>query len=454
MLPSTKFKAYTRERLQKLAAVTLIAVCTVIVIVFMPRQFMNYSPSYAYSQLLSASQSEPAKHEPSDSGINGTDGERVEASSALGSAGQVPGITRGMVEDMMRHYESDRKGCSVKYSADGPCKEQRDAPPCSREVFRESAATRDSFPWEGTLWGNTTDPHYRPSFCTLDKISRFTDLGGKCKHNKKNFKIVVYGDSNGNNLRTALIRTLKSLGATCFLERSEKFDDPKILRTRDVNYFATRDFPAEYLQGVRSIYRAGGDMARTYKCVHVTSLESWNITIEYISATRLVDTSISMGKELNRTLMFSSFNEYLFRHYYKDKGYPDALFIWVPLHHMKWFASLRKLALDVSYLDQLARIYLPATTQIYWIPDSRECHRVDWRLPNGLRTNQMLYVMNRILYVTLRPRFLNTNDSVYPFLDLGRIVCDVTCVWHKDGGHMVGGFYSVLSRIMLQLACR
>ncbi len=445
---STNVKPYTREMLRRLAAVTLIVVCTVIVIVCMSSRIMKYSPYYGFSHLLSASQSESAKYELRNSGINRTDAASGEALSST-----LPGITRGIIEDMMRHYESDRKGCSVKHRTDGPSKEQRDAPPCSREVFREFVATRDAFPWEGTLWGNTTDPHYQPSFCTLDTIGRFEDLGGKCTHSKQNnLKIVVYGDSNVYQLKSALIRTLKSLGATCFQERTEKFDDPQT-RIRDVNYFATRDFPAEYLQGVRSIYRGGGDMAKEYKCIHVNSFGSWNITVEYISATRLVDTSISMGKELSRTLMFSSFNEYLFRHYYKDKGYPDALFIWVPLHHMKWFTSLRKLALDVSYLDQLARIYLPATTQIYWIPDSRECHNPDWLMPNGLRTNQMLYVMNRILYETLRSRFLNTNGSVYPFLDLGRIVCDVTCVWHKDGGHMIRGFYSMLSRIMLQLAC-
>ncbi len=444
----------SREMRYKLAAVTLIGICTVAGIVCIFRHTMKYSPYYVYiySHLLSASQSESLKLEPSNSGINRTDAPRVEALSALGST--VPGVTRGMVEDMMRHYENDRKGCSVKHSTDNPSIEQIDAPPCSREVFREFVATRDAFPWEGALWGNRTDPHYQPSFCTLDTITRFEDLGGKCAHSKQNnFKIVVYGDSNGNKLKTVLIRTPKSLGVTCFEERGEKFDDPHT-RTRDVNYFATRDFPAEYLQGVRSIYRGDGDKAREYRCTHVTSFESWNITVEYISATRLVDTSISMGKELNRTLMFSSFNEYLFRHYYKDKGYPDALFIWVPLHHMKWFASLRKLALDVNYLDQLARIYLPANTQIYWIPDSRECHNPEWLLPSGLGTNQMLYVMNKILYETLRPRFINTSGDVYPFLDLGRIVCDVTCIWHSDGAHMVDGFYSVLSRMMLQLACR
>ena len=413
---------------------------------------MNHSLKYKGFQVLHTCDLGSSK----DESTNCSDGRktvREEAWYASEMEGIIPWITRGMVENMLSDYESDRQGCSVKYDKDGPSKERRNTPPCSREVFREFVATRNAFPWEGAWWGNKTNPHYRPAFCTLDEISDFKHLGQTCTRGEKNsFKIVVYGDSNANQLTNQILKTLNSLKAACFLDRGEVFGDSKE-RTRDVNYFATHDIPAEYLQGTRSIYRGGGDRAREYKCIYVSSSKGWNITVEYISATRLVDTSISMRKELNRSLVFSSFNEYLFRHYYKDKGYPDALFIWVPFHHMKWFASLRKLALDVSYLDQLARIYLPTTTQIYWIPDSRECHNPEWILPNGMGTNQMLYVMNRVLYETLRPRLLNTSSSVYPFLDLGRIVCDVTCVWHQDGAHMTNEFYSVLGRILLQIAC-
>ncbi len=447
-----------RATLQKPSFAIPLGVCTgiFIVLMYLPHHIRNRYGEDSY--VLSVSASGSSKYRRSrtpvaNSSIRKTTEVGVEAWHAKGMGHAIPWVTRGIVEDMLRYYEGDRKRCSVKHRKDGPSTERRNTPLCSREEFRKFVAARDTFPWEGTLWGNATDPHYQPGFCTLNKLSRFKDLGRRCTHGEKNnFKIVVYGDSNVDNLKGEIIRTLTTLGASCSKVRTEVFDDPQI-RTRDVNYFATRDFPAEYLQGVRSIYRGAGDRAREYKCIHVSSSKRWTIALEYISSTRLVDTSISMGKTLDRTLMFSSFNEYLFRHYYKDKGYPDALFIWVPFHHMKWFTSLRKTALDVRYLDQLARVYLPITTQIYWIPDTRECHNPEWIAPNGMGTNQMLYVMNRVLYETLRPRFLDASSKVYPFLDLGRIVCDVTCAWHKDAAHMINGVYSILSRILLQLAC-
>ncbi len=76
--------------------------------------------------------------------------------------------------------------------------------------------------------------------------------------------------------------------------------------------------------------------------------------------------------------------------------------------------------------------------------DIRECplYRIDLvqyyrQLFNTTRErNEVFHVMNQIIFDTFRDRLLDEEGQYLGFLDMGKILCRLTCNWHQDGGHM------------------
>ena len=226
-------------------------------------------------------------------------------------------------------------------------------------------------------------------------------------------------------------------------------------------YFITPNMPNEMIQS--SPLRASIEVSRQFQCV----LNKETVHIEYISMTRLIhDNGLMIVKHniSKGTLDAANKMEFLLKYYFPYHGFPDLWLFKLPFRHEAWWTPDRsKLAIDARYMMQVLGLYLPRTSRLLFLSDSRECTD---KLPAHIlaswsavqkETRQTtrqttFHAYNQIFYEVfgeLRDRLPN----LYAFLDEMRLSCSMMCDFHRDAGHYVDAYYTSISRYAMESVC-
>ena len=148
------------------------------------------------------------------------------------------------------------------------------------------------------------------------------------------------------------------------------------------------------------------------------------------------------------------------RDYFQFYGVPDLWIMSAPFHHEAWKWNKNEHGQNMKTFKYLISTYLPASTKLVILPDSRECmasmpRRVfeDLSHISNYSKNVITHYMNQMLYEALETTLVANNTNVYGFLDIGILACPFTCHWHSDGAHMVQLWYDHLMILIFQYLC-
>ena len=184
------------------------------------------------------------------------------------------------------------------------------------------------------------------------------------------------------------------------------------------------------------------------------------ITIEFIGMTRLMDNRMFYRKPhhniSDHTKHRSVYLEYLLRDYFPHYGYPDLWIISPPFHHVAWVYTLEQYAVVMGQFARMLDDFMPASTRLLFLTDSRECPARwsrqfldDFRNVSSLSKNEILHAMNQIMFNALQDK-LTRAGNVMGFFDMGSLSCPFTCRWHDDGAHMIQGWCDLQIKLIFQ----
>ncbi len=398
----------------------------------------------------------------------------VERRNSLLEAGDIEGWLKAVKGKATAEYEDNSNTtaaaeCSVTLRLGPETATARSPALCSRSLFSSYLSTHAHLLGSGHWSGTEDHPHFKPDVCTLLSNFSFAGYCSLCGESGRSLpkKIVLVGDSNGARVMLGMMRRLRDMGGLCSFLRKERIKKSETdkLNVRDPNYFTVKDLPLEYLQG--EVLRHRGAAVSSFR-VNCRFGKSHDIHLEYILSLDLIDSSLYMsgytpGKM--RKGLFSTLLQYLFKHYFRATGYPEVFLLYAQFKHVKWHSPLPVVAQSIRYINMLIKTYLPSTTTVFWIPSGRECVAktplyVPRDVADGMDINLILQALNDVLSdalykeaVAARTLVEPSHASIHGFLDLGRITCPITCLWHVDGAHMTKAWYDAVARYLLQMFC-
>ena len=168
---------------------------------------------------------------------------------------------------------------------------------------------------------------------------------------------------------------------------------------------------------------------------------------------------VNTGNMASKETNLMSFQEFVFRHYLKDRN-PDFIVIPPPVNHAKFRELPREFKRDLLSLKSLIDTYMPATTQVYWLPGmpehenrrtgrSRKWLNVTVR---GKLASQLILDLNNVVYKELEPDLTSDAGRHFGFLDLFKASRNRS-EWSHEGVHMEPFWYEVIMSYFLQVFC-
>ena len=326
---------------------------------------------------------------------------------------------------------------------------------CSRDIFNDYFKEKGRFYGDGA-WYVTDEKNivadFYPTGCSFSNSHFESSKLGKCFGKLNVSKILVSGDSNGNRYFQQLLSLLSAI-FTCELDTTRGVEDGD----KHNQYFKIPDRPY--------IWRRPGCphcLSQTHHCLDKTSQAK--TSLEFVGIVQFIDERVSLrgnGTFPPPFLEAHTFIELLTRHYLQYHGYPDLWIITSPLHHESWFQNLEQFQVNFKNFVNVLDHHLPPKTKVLILTDMRECsYRVPrqfhkkWReMWPGKGRNEIFNAMNQIIFDTLEDRILRKHSRYIGFLDLGRILCPFSCMWHEDGGHMQPNVYKLIWDYIFQYVC-
>ena len=350
--------------------------------------------------------------------------------------------------------------------------------PCSLTYFHQYFQRTKQFYGDGVWY--RPDVEFHPHDCWFTNHTYNAASLARNLRKKNISKILTTGDSTARQFHLNMVRLLFPVW-TCNVVRQAGDNE-----TDRLAHFAVPGIPKELLH----VTRCKGLICHNwYMECHLNESKTI-LNLEYIAMPRVVDISLTINKHhLDQDDFHEASNklEYLLKYYFPHHGFPDIWLYKAPLRHEAWWSSERELAIDLSYVLQLLRLYVPRTTKIIFLSDSRECvHRFPvelrlnyeslWRAPRNWKIHQH----NQVLYHVLseNDRLLigdfNTNmlkhsnhtgerkinerstsslydvSNMYAFLDDMKLSCPMVCDYHEDAGHYKDVYYQRLNKYILE----
>ena len=169
------------------------------------------------------------------------------------------------------------------------------------------------------------------------------------------------------------------------------------------------------------------DNAWMFQCV---SEERRTVYLEYISMTRLIDIGLLLKKQLHIPPYIEAAHklDYLLRYYIPYYGFPDVWLFKFPFRHETWTRPTNNTYIDIQYTLQVLKLYVPRTSKLIFLVDSRGCapHEYkEWR-NKGLNVsrNYMLHYANQAFY-DIFSDMTESLPNMYAFLDDMRLSCSM-----------------------------
>ncbi len=168
---------------------------------------------------------------------------------------------------------------------------------------------------------------------------------------------------------------------------------------------------------------------------------------------------VNTGNMASKETNLMSFQEFVFRHYLKDRN-PDFIVIPPPVNHAKFRELPREFKRDLLSLKSLIDTYMPATTQVYWLPgmaeheNRRTGRSLKWLnvTVRGKLASELILDLNNVAYKELEPELTRDAGRHFGFLDLFKASRNRS-EWSHEGVHMEPFWYEVIMSYFLQVFC-
>ena len=328
---------------------------------------------------------------------------------------------------------------------------------CSNEAFQKYFRTYREFPEEGQ-WRDSP-LNFHPSFCEFTATSI-----PKCLVAKNVKSILFLGDSQAKRYSDNFLGILKPdlLPLRCKVIRSERQTE----RKPQISYFATGGNTKLKERMVVSAHRCSGCTGAVSICPlsSFTTGGPHSLKVEYVTMELLNDTSISLSaptvheSDANPPVNATTFPEFLFRVYLQNTGYPDIIFIFLPMNHIKHLGPKVVLKGHLKKVIDLIKATRNDSTQIYFItaPAESEYKRKSDTYRNrkyeGLLATPKIYVLNRAAYEVLETDLLDAESGFHGFINLVN-VSQPKIDWNTDGVHYQGQWYRTVVEDLMWTLC-
>ena len=344
-------------------------------------------------------------------------------------------------------FEQDKIGCVIKrlnrtewdaYSHNLP----RHNRTCTLTYFQEFFRENKQFYGHGAR--NRDAVEYAPRDCVFTDFTQNVEHFSKCLERKNISRILLTGDSTARCMFPTFMAFFEGWKCT----KIKTMQEPGGI---GIGYFMVPGVP---MNNIFSTFTSV-DHSWMYKCV---SEEMRIVYLEYISMTRLVDIGLLLKKQLHVPPYNEATHklEYLLRYYLPYYGFPDLWLFKFPFRHETWTRPTSKTYIDIQYTLQQLKLYVPRTSKLIFLVDSRDCapqEYKEWR-NKGLNVsrNYMLHFANQAFYDIFSDMTYSL-PNMYAFLDDMRLSCSMMCDHHRDGIHYTDAYYSILSRYVLESVC-
>ncbi len=152
-----------------------------------------------------------------------------------------------------------------------------------------------------------------------------------------------------------------------------------------------------------------------------------------------------------------TYSEYIFKRYFKKKGFPDVLLMCPPFHHTILQSNVTTAKREIIDYQNLVKSSVPNTTKVLWVTaitqfDDLKEKRWQNRTYQGLKANEKISILNHFLFDSLQKDIISNDSSMLGFLDLMDASKDLHD-WSLDGVHLDQKFYDVMSSYILDVIC-
>ena len=180
---------------------------------------------------------------------------------------------------------------------------------------------------------------------------------------------------------------------------------------------------------------------------HVVSLSIFLPIVKYFSAEDI--------KKQNLENM--TYTEYIFKRYFKKRGFPDILLMYPPFHHTILQSNVTTAKREIADYQNLVKSSVPNTTKVFWMTaitqfDDRKKKEWQNRTYQGLKANEKISILNHFLFDGLQKNIISNGSSMFGFLDLMDASKDLHD-WSLDGVHLEHKFYDLMSLYTLGVIC-
>ena len=319
--------------------------------------------------------------------------------------------------------------------------------PCTMADIQTYISRNDFFPDKGTWIMNKRKPiRWSPDLCTFQNTTHNIDVD-QCFRKKTVSRVLVLGDSNGLRYFSALNKFFKN----CKMVRQEGGRP----REPDVTYFSTNSNVSK--SDLRFQERDCSGCKSQLKTCTLSSGRS--VLIEYVVMEFLMDTEVTTYRKAcpGQCLHSNTHQQFIFGEYLTG-NYPDLILLFSNCHDRmrKHRAVIRA---EVKYLIQLIRASVPDKSKVVWFSHNAEDESKKpekWQniIYDGIYKNtEHIELLNRELFILLKPELSNPNSRIDGFFDLLSIASKVERLWSADGVHFGHPWYDMVMHYFLQAYC-
>ena len=330
-------------------------------------------------------------------------------------------------------------------------------PVCSNDIFRSYYLSNHNFPPPGK-WTvrdpnvSAVHPLLSPDICSFSQ-----DIGKaflqSCFQRKRVRYILMMGDSQGVRYSWGVWSILNKTMRSCELLKRENITQKKVA---DPRYFSRGDSSLESAMVLSLRY--------CEECVSYTVLckaeGTAPLTLEFIGFHHMSNgvMEVDVGNMYSEGTKVS-FQEFVIRHYLKDR-IPDIIVIPPPVNHAKFNELPPEFKEDLLSLKALIDLWMPETTQVYWLPGMAEHENrrtgasLKWLNASlhGKLASDLILDLNNAVYKGLESDLVRDDGRHFGFLDLFKASRNRS-EWSHEGVHMEPFWYEVIMSYFLQVCC-
>ena len=259
-------------------------------------------------------------------------------------------------------------------------------------------------------------------------------------------RILTIGDSQGARYNQAVITLLTAANFTCsqIKKESDSFKPGKGYFTQGTNIKTNA-----IITSARTCHTC---MSVLHECTS-SQLIGRKVEVEYVSMMMVANSSIVPNKKYCKehasesVCQVTTQQEFLFKIYLKDRGYPDLVFIYGTFEHDTW-KTFQFVDRAVHHVIDLIQECLPPSSKTVWFTSSSlnmkkmAARLVNTRHENGLTMQEKVQALNWLLFHALKPKLaLPGQYNMYVFFYLHSMSAPIQMFWSQDMVHYTRHWY-------------